>query len=601
MANELPVMASLFGEDNAEACFGLVADFFAKPPMFGPRAVFLVYEPGTVESPLALCKSLEAEVRPLLPEGSICAFRAVMKGDSGFDAVSKDVLWFDLTTGEAFPPEQRKLGFKNKKAAAPATDSKPHPGIGLDDNEQVPLLVIPDPSSKKRRRKPIAIGPILSTVMFGAIAIAAGIYLYTLLSGNKKDDKPKAPAKQTESKRRRQQSAGASRGTEAATNAIPSNAKPELEEPENPEPPEEPETPAVPDAAEVLRREQDPFEEGKGPRYLDDLVEKLDIGSFAWGELRPEGFAPANLPEGSVWWLVCARAPSEKSSPTDIYRIATGPGGSYSNITAFANGKPSSTPVDPKEIDEIRRERQHAEIFCNNCWVFGAGPEVFEKKYPYSGGMLFEPHKLDLGEAFASILKSAGRGRNPKTDGLTWTVAFTYCDGTIEHGASIDRGWSGGDISREVKARRDEIVKSLRRERDSADSARAAQEQAAANSGGGRNADSGRRASAIGSGARSGFAGGRGSSFDNGRAGSRLGSGVSGGFAGARSGGDSGRMVGGGRNTGLGGSGGGSALEGPAAPRTGRTPLEIAEQNARRDAIDRDLEKGWIIFRRNVK
>ena len=594
-------MSSVFGDENAEACFELVGDFFANPPMFGPRAVFLVYPPGAMEDPSGLCRSLEEEARRFLPEGSPCAFRAVMKGDSGFAEVANDVLWFDLETGEAFPPEKRKLGFKNKNAAAPAqTSSKPHPGIGLDESDEIPLLVIPDSSAKKKKNgKSLPVGTIVKTAIGLAVLAAAGIYIHGFFNS------PKPAPKQ----QRRQANEPT---VEKKIDTPPASETPSAEEvPSVQEPPAAPEPTPVPEQKPAPETEeeptvarnpaQDPYEPGKGPRQFSDLTRRLGTGGFVWGECRPEGDSPDVQPEGSVWWLVCAQNPDEKNSPADFFKVTVGAPDAPPVVVPCYDGKPAD-PIDPAKFAKLRAERPHAELFGEECYIFVPGGDAAEKDYAFPRNFLFDPAKIDLGEAFCKILQSSGSGNNSKTGNLLWEVEFHYnAPEPVTVSASIDRPVNYSDIYREVQALRKRRVEELRLEEEYKPAKQTASGGEPASRRESRNGSNGgaRRGSGFSGGhrrssSRPGLGGDFGGGFRGGRGSSRsgLGSGIGGGFSDSRRSGfhdgdDDSREV------------SGDAPDRPQPPRA-KTPLEEAQAHASRQAIERDMDKGKLRFRRKT-
>ncbi len=613
MADSLPVLASVFGEENAEACFGLVRAFFEKPPLFGPRAVFLVYAPGTIDDPAGLCRSLEAEAAAALPDCGSTSFRAVMKGDPGFEEIAKDVLWFDLETGEAFPPEPRKLGFKNAKAAAPAAPARPQgappPGIGLDDND-IPTLVIGNPDRRKEKKNPIPVAQIVKGVAgVVAIAVAAWYAIDFFKSREEAEVNKKQAAQARRLERERKRAAEDAAREEARKEAAAKKAKAAAEaeqaraaEEEKARAAEEEKAAQGQTAQEDgggaagEKSRQNPFPEGKGPRLFSDLTDALGTKPFSWMDGVPAGDRPDALPAGSVWWCVFPDDPANRHAKPTILRITAGEDKPKA-ITVIVDGKEGHN-LKYADFKKLRASTPHVELFEESGYVCGAPDKVFRQEYepPYNAS--FCAAKIDLGEGLYAVLRSAGSGTKSKTGELEWDVTFKYCDPKpLGFTATFDRDVTYRDVLTAIRDFRDGVLRDLRDQEKPADGADPAQQA------GGQSRKPAQTRSNT--------------SFSGGPARHKSGAGFGGsksGFGGARSGFGGGRRGSSGmRPSGRTGLGAGTSTVASGGAKTPakqdaagaqaakpKTSLQLAEENASSTAIERDILAGKITFKRRV-
>ena len=598
MAGEFPALESLFGEENVEPCLDLIKAFFSKPPLYGPQAVFLVYEPGELENPFDLCRSLESEIRPSLPPGSKCSFKAAMKGDPGFAEVAPNVLWFDLSTGEAFPPEERKLGFKNKSAVAPPKPRIATPGGGSVAlrGAPPPPPPVPDappfampggeaPGKNKKKKKNIDWAGIAKAA---AGFILAGVAIWFALSffgGDEKKTQKKKKPRRTET----QEAAKAPEPPKPVAEEKPAEKPPEVKPQEEPE---------QEDESAANGPVQDPFK-GKrvGPRNLSALTDALGSMPFFWYEDCPAETRPDCQPSGAVWWCVFASDRDDKNAETQIYRIVSRGDSKPPVVGAYDDrGHLGETPVEWKDFERRRRSEPHIELFETTGCVYTPPRKNPRKPYPPPHpGEVFSPARIELGEGLMRILRSAGTGSRAKTEKLLWNIEFTYCDPKpIQFVASFDRDLIYGDIQHAVRLVREGLIADLEFKQPGVPGEAVVKD------------DGKKPPKALGeSGMReSGLAGpsGRHSSGRHG-SGKGLGGGARGGFGGARSG-FRGSPSGSGfgktikhkpqqrqtaRNT---APGKGEAKEKPKE----KSPMEIAKENASRPAIERDILAGQLVF-----
>lgn len=457
-----PAWTRFFGEEGGAQCVELCRDYFMNPPLHGPGAVFVVYDPTKLANVDARLEALANDVRHTMPAGTRCDIRCALATDPDFQRIAQDVLWFDLTTGDAYPPVKRKLGLarppdavtrarsQEPVPAAPAAAAVPGPvmtsgGVSLAARFRPPTPDEFPPFYKDPAWWKKTISNVVGLAVVAAILVGGGLYAKKFF-----DDRAAAEAAAAQAQLEQEQKAAQARAAQLA------ERKAERERQKAEEARQKAEAAAAKEAgrtgAAAAKRAKEPEPAAKGeraPRSFRELVKQLGATRMERFDATNPPAAFAQRPNGTVYWCVFADNGDEDGR---LVRVKTGVSDVAPTAVDEADGKGGMRPKTAGAFVKDAAEKPHLVLMGVDCWLYRPTTTNTPTRYPIPPArMTFKPSVEEFGQPLCDVIRQGSI-----TKRVRHLVTFNFRDAVqppIEWTVDFDTGMRSSDISRKIRGR----------------------------------------------------------------------------------------------------------------------------------------------------
>ena len=457
-----PAWTRFFGEEGGAQCVELCRDYFMNPPLHGPGAVFVVYDPTKLANVDARLEALADDVRHAMPAGTRCDIRCALATDPDFQRIAQDVLWFDLTTGDAYPPVKRKLGLarppdavtrarsQEPVPAAPAAAAVPGPvmtsgGVSLAARFRPPTPDDFPPFYKDPAWWKKTISNVVGLAVVAAILVGGGLYAKKFF-----DDRAAAEAAAAQAQLEQEQKAAQARAAQLAERKAERERKKAEEARQKAEAAAAKEAGRTGSAAAKKTQEPEPTAKGeRAPRSLRELAKKLGTGSVDRFDATnpPEAFV--QRPNGTIYWCVFADNGDEDGR---LVRVKTGVSDVAPTTVEQADGKGGMVPGTAAAFVKDAATKPHLVLMGTECWLrLPATTNAPAKRAVPPARMAFSPSVEEFGAAICDVLHAS---RIPGR--LRHFVKFNFRDAAqppLEWTVNFEKGIRPSEISRAIRGR----------------------------------------------------------------------------------------------------------------------------------------------------
>lgn len=433
------------------------------PPLHGPGAVFVVYDPAKLANVDARLEALADDVRHAMPAGTRCDIRCALATDPDFRRIAQDVLWFDLTTGDAYPPVKRKLGLARPPDAMTRAQSQepvpPPPGAAR--TPPGPVVTSGGVSLAARFRPPMpdefppfykdpawwkkTLSNVTGLAVVVAILVGGGLFAKKFF-----DDRAAEAAAAEAAQLAQEQKAAQARAAQLAERKAEREHKKAEEARQKAEAAATRAAGRTGTAAAKKTKEPEPAAKGEyAPRSFHELAKQL-------GATRVERFDAANPPEafvqrpnGTVYWCVFADNGNEDGR---LVRVKTGVSDVAPTAVDEADGKGGMRPETAEAFMKDVAKKPHLVLMGVDCWLRRPATTNAPARYPVPPArMTFKPSAEEFGQPLCDAIRHVGL-----TKRIRHRVKFNFRDAVqppIEWTVDFDAGMRPSEISRGIRGR----------------------------------------------------------------------------------------------------------------------------------------------------